>query len=313
MARKLRFLPQAHSLVEVTTRTDHGALLMVPTPPVTEAILGVIGKAQEKSGMVIHAFAFLTNHYHFLCSPADTKQQAEFFGFLNANIAKEVKRLVGWTGSHFWSRRYQSIGVSNENEAQLERLTYLLAQGAKENLVEKSRDWPGPHVVDALTEGKELKGTWFDRTGFYEARRRRRAQDPEIDPSRFKTEQVIRLTPMPCFADQPLEEQRAAVRGLLDQIDHDIDAARNERSVSALGVAKVQQPAIESRPIKPKRSPAPLFHARSNWVRKQLYEAYRVFSETFRAAAEGLKRGVAEVSFPEGCFPPGLPYRPMNV
>jgi hypothetical protein len=41
---------------------------------------------------------------------------------------------ASWT-DRIWARRYQAILVSNEEAAQVDRLTYSLAQGVKENLV----------------------------------------------------------------------------------------------------------------------------------------------------------------------------------
>jgi len=66
MPRPLRFVP-AGSLVEVTTRTIQGRLLLRPSP---EIILGVIGKAQGLYGMAIHAFVLVSTHAHFLLSPS---------------------------------------------------------------------------------------------------------------------------------------------------------------------------------------------------------------------------------------------------
>jgi hypothetical protein len=55
MPRPLRFVPE-NSLVEVTTRTLQGRLLLKPSPELTDIILGIIGKAQVLYGMTIHAF-----------------------------------------------------------------------------------------------------------------------------------------------------------------------------------------------------------------------------------------------------------------
>jgi hypothetical protein len=61
MPRPLRFIPEK-SLVEITTRTLQGRLLLKPSPELTDLILGVIGKAQTLYGMTIHAFVFLSTH-----------------------------------------------------------------------------------------------------------------------------------------------------------------------------------------------------------------------------------------------------------
>jgi hypothetical protein len=89
MPRPLRFVPEG-SLIEITTRTIHGRRLLKPSPELTDIILGIIGKAQDFTGMVIHAFVFLSTHAHFLLSPEDAGQLAKFMQFVNANVAKEA-------------------------------------------------------------------------------------------------------------------------------------------------------------------------------------------------------------------------------
>ena len=49
MPRPLRFVPE-RSLVEITTRTFQGRMLLRPSPELTDIILGIIGKAQELYG-----------------------------------------------------------------------------------------------------------------------------------------------------------------------------------------------------------------------------------------------------------------------
>ncbi len=59
---------------------------------------------------------------------------------------------------------------------------------------------------------------------------------------------------------------------------------------------------------KSKKSPAPLFHATSKLVRRELYEMYAWFLGAFREASEKLRRGDRTVQFPAGSFPPALPF-----
>ena len=167
VSRPLRFLP-AGSLVEVTMGTLHGRLLLRPSPRANDLIVGVVGRAQQKYGMRIHSLVFLSNHAHLLLSPESPQQLAAFMGYVDGNIAREIGRLHGWR-EKFWGRRYRSIVVSHEEEAQVARLAYLLGNGVKEGLVERPHHWPGVHCARALCAGTELYGTWFDRTAQYEA------------------------------------------------------------------------------------------------------------------------------------------------
>lgn len=165
MARPLRFLPPG-SLVEVTGRTVHGRFLLRPYRAVNDLVIGVIGRAQKKYGMKIHAMVFLSSHWHGLLSPESPQQLAAFVDFVAGNIAREVGKLHDWR-EKFWARRYRSIVVSHEEEAQVARLAYTLGQGVREGLVERPQQWPGVHCAQALLDGSPLEGTWFDRTALY--------------------------------------------------------------------------------------------------------------------------------------------------
>ncbi|MBK9034953.1 MAG: hypothetical protein IPL61_27435 [Myxococcales bacterium] len=49
----------------------------------------------------------------------------------------------------FWSRRGSVIAVLDD-DAQIERLRYILAQGPASNLVASPADWPGASSTPAL-------------------------------------------------------------------------------------------------------------------------------------------------------------------
>lgn len=65
------------------------------------------------------------------------------------------------------------------------------------------------------------------------------------------------------------------------------------------------------RPERTKRTPAPLVHAATREVRLIFREAYALFLDAYRAAAELLRAGHVDVVFPEGSFPPRLPFVPL--
>jgi REP-associated tyrosine transposase len=134
VGRSLRFVPPGGALVEVTTRTIQGRLLLRPSPAVNDIVAGVLGHAQRLYPTEVCAFVFLSSHYHLLLRVNDSKQLADFVGYLNSNLAREIARLTGWTDK-IWSRRYWAIVISEEMPAQRERLSYILSHGAKEDLV----------------------------------------------------------------------------------------------------------------------------------------------------------------------------------
>ncbi|MEO8198506.1 MAG: hypothetical protein ABI689_17470, partial [Thermoanaerobaculia bacterium] len=78
MPRRLRYVPLGGALVEISCRTVQGRLLLRPSPSLNEAALGVLARAARLWEVAVHAFAFLSNHYHLLVWVADTAQLAAF-------------------------------------------------------------------------------------------------------------------------------------------------------------------------------------------------------------------------------------------
>jgi len=78
--------------------------------------------------------------------------------------------------------------------------------------------------------------------------------------------------------------------------------------VEPLGVKAILAQKPQDRPARPKKSPAPLFHAFTKKIRRALWEAYGWFVAAFREAAENLKAGDRTARFPIGSFPPQLPF-----
>ena len=86
-------LDNESGLVEITTRAQHGRFLLRPSDESNDLILGVLGRAQAKYNVAVHAFSFMSNHHHTLISVRSVQQMSRFVGFLNGNLAKELGRL----------------------------------------------------------------------------------------------------------------------------------------------------------------------------------------------------------------------------
>jgi hypothetical protein len=303
MPRPLRFIPEK-SLVEITTRTLQGRLLLKPSPELTDLVLGVIGKAQTLYGMTIHAFVFLSTHAHCLLSPSSAGQLAKFMQFVNANVAKEAGRLHVWR-ERFWSRRYRSIVVADEKSAHA-RLRYILAHGAKEGLIGAPGSWPGPNCIAALTTGQLLRGTWFDRSAEYLARQR----SETVLPSQFATTFDIKLTPLPCLQHLNADQRQAEFRRIIREIQAKATAENKEKGRQPMGVAAILAQDPHSKPASTDRSPAPFVHASDDSTEMEFRARYRAFVDAFRAGALRLRDHARELvdMFPLWSFPPALPF-----
>ena len=180
----------------------------------------------------------------------------------------------------------------------------MLANGVKEGLVARVTDWPGIHMLKAVLDGEPIRGTWFNRRKEYRAE----LQGKEIDPRLFEEEETVELSQLPCWRHLSPEVYRAQVEGLVQEIEVDAAAERKLTGRQPLGAAGILSQPPHKKPAKVKKSPAPRFHAASKAARQGLRQAYGYFVSAFREAAERLKAGDRMASFPNGCFPPGLPF-----
>src|SRR5581483_8418446 len=250
----------------------------------------------------IFALTVMSNHLHALLGVDHAAQLAGFMQHLLANIAKEVGRHHRWHGP-FWSRRYRSIVVADA-DSQVRRLQYILCHGLKEGLVERADRWPGASTTTALTKGTRLRGIWYDRTAAFDARRR------GVPSNSRQTERIyeIPLCQLPALADESIDEYRNFVRRLVQEEER---AVKTERALAGktgvLGAHRILEQHPHDAPSESDRSPAPLVHAASQAVREAFGNAYTAFVDAFRAAAACL-RGGGRSEFPEGAFPPSLPF-----
>jgi REP element-mobilizing transposase RayT len=300
MARRLRFIPSGGAVVEVTMRTLQGRFLMLPTSEVSQLILGIIARAQARYDMVIHAFVFMSDHYHMLLSVKSAFQLARFMCYVSSNIAREVGKLF-WKG-RFWGRRYQAIVVSDEEAAQVARLKYILANGCKEGLVSRPQDWMGANVAWALLSGFwTIAGRWFDRTKEYRARGTGQTE-------RFESFEAVQISPLPGWEHLSPSEIKRRAASLIQEIEAETAQMHRRQGTGPLGMEQVLRHHQHDVPKELETSPAPLFHAATKEIRQRLCAAYDMFLQNYRRASERLKAGEVDVRFPSGCFPPPRPF-----
>jgi hypothetical protein len=122
--------------------------------------------------------------------------------------------------------------------------------------------------------------------------------------------EVVELSPLPCQEHLSPEEYRAWVADLVKGIEEEAAASRGKTG-KVLGAAKIYAQDSHHRPDKPKRSPAPDFHAASKQAYDGLRAIYDWVVQLYREAADRLRDGDRTVKFPEGTFPPGLPFVPF--
>ncbi|MEM7354133.1 MAG: transposase [Acidobacteriota bacterium] len=310
MGRPLRHIPENKDgvLVEVTGRVIGARALLLPTPSPSrfnEIVVGLLGRAMEVSPVELCGCVVMANHWHVLLAVRDQQQLSRFMHHFAGNASKTVGNLRGWKGT-LWQRRYDGIVVSDEPEAQWNRLRYLLSHGVKEGLVESPLEWPGVHTAGPLVRGEKLKGVWFNKTKEYAAKR----SGQVYGAYDFATRYSIALAPLPAFRHLEPEEYRDRIAQMLVEIQREGEAKRQGDSVA--GVEKILSQNPHEPPTRqPKTSPRPRFHVASKEAREELLEEYFAFATQYKiaSAALRLRRKTEAIGwFPEGSYPPASPF-----
>ena len=306
-----RFVPESTSgmLVEVTVRAHGARSLLVPSPKpklFNEIVVGVMGRALEVSPLELCGAVFLANHMHLLVVVHEQQELSRYMHHLAGNLSKEVGRIRGWRGS-MWERRYDGIVVSHEPEEQWSRLKYLLSHSVKEGLCVSPYDWPGVHSARALATGEKLEGVWFNRTKEWAARQ----CGKEYGYYDFATRYRVGFAPLPAFRGLVQEEYQAKVADLVREIEEEGVKKRDGDSVAGQRKILMQNPYVP--PTKTtKRSPKPGFHYKTAVAGAKLWAEREVFMTQYLVASEILRSGKCRqaeaILFPQGCYPPALPF-----
>ncbi|MCO4760709.1 MAG: transposase [Myxococcales bacterium] len=280
--------------------TLNGEFFLKPGEVVTSTILGVMGRAQEQTRVKIHAFEFMSTHFHLLITVRNVEQMSKFMRLFNGNLSKKLNHLYGRRGT-MWHRRYSAIGVTPDEATQMSRLRYVMAHGVKEDLVEKVGDWPGASSLPWLLRGESIYGVWTDFTARYKASRRKNYQP---FPGEFDTVYEVHLTEMPCWADVGAEDWRQTVREMAAEIDATAAERRLGTGARVLGVKAVLAAHRTTRLTMRRRTPAPLLHAVNPHVYVLVAAALKLLRRVYDEASVRFRAGDWDVEFPEGVFRP---------
>ena len=188
-------------------------------------------------------------------------------------------------------------------------LRYILAHGPKELLVDTVEEWPGVHSAVPTAKGREMVGQWIDRTSSYRTRTRR---GTTADKEAIASEERVNISPLPCWEHLSESQWRRGVGDLVDDINRNAAIVRQDLKKTSLGVSGILTKDPEKRPDHVEKSPKPRFHARDPAVYRAMLDIWREVILSFREASEKLRSGIRSVAFPEGTFPPGLPFVPFS-
>jgi len=303
-----------HVVYHITFRTVQGFHLLKPDEQgeLSRIIAGVLDRARKTyDGVKNHATNVLSNHVHLELSGI-ARQLAPYIGFFKRVFKREVSRRwgprIGWRG--IFEPGYQSSAVITP-AAKRRCLKYILAQGVKENLVERPGDWPGFSCASALVSGRPVEGYWFNGTAHGRAlqRAKRKKQPSEVRREDYREESNATFDPLPAMAHLSPSEYQAEMAKIVAEVE--VEARQKRQGKPVLGVAAVLRGDIMQRSELPR---PPWFEERRRMIVwddpgapevRAYRDRYWRFQREFRAAADRWRDGDREVEFPPGAYWPG--------
>lgn len=298
--------------VHIISRVTQGRCLLTPCPEFNLIMVGAVARGLEHWRTVrLYALAVLSNHMHAMVS-GDAPEVAAFIGFVKREVSRRWGPKVGWEGT-MWDE-YISTALPTA-ESQVNCLRYILAQGVKENLVERPEHWPGVHCARSLMTGVPLKGTWLDATAYGRARQRAASAElaARISRARYQRSYELTFSPIPAWDCAP-KEYRERVRKLVEHIVAERVATYGAKP--ALGVKKILRTSKHVRRSMPR---PPWFEHRRRMVcwaspsapeTKEYLRDYWAFQRAFRFASNEYLAGHIASGFPPGAFLPMVIARP---
>ena len=267
----------------ITRRCTQRQYLLVPRRQTVELVHYCLAYAAVRTGVVIHAVMFMSNHYHIVVTDPRGVLPV-FVECLNKLIAKCVNASLGrW--ENLWASEQASYVRLLDAEAVIDKIAYVLCNPVEAGLVKRGKDWPGLR---------------YGRPGSYPARR------PDIffraEGSMPKSVTLEITTP----ALEGLSGRDAQAR--IDDAVAEREAAERARVLREGGkflgpdAVRRQDPFAAPTTREPRRQLSPRFASRNKWRRIETLSRCAEFARAYRDALAAWCAKKRSVIFPVGTY-----------
>ena len=264
--------------------------LLRPEKILNDFILYCLAFAARTFGTRIHAFCFLSNHYHLVVTDVNANLP-DFMQWLNYCLARGVKELREHEENVFACGSYSRVELIT-NEAVLDEMVYTLCNPVKAGLVAEGKQWPGLRS-GTLSEGNETFTA--EKPSLYFSKKNRRKYPQKVDLTVEMPRQLsgIHAPPDPSFLEQCVRHE-----------EQTIQEERKTEGKKFLGAERVLQQSPDTIPKTERRSGEinPRVASRDKWSRMEWIERTKAFLAAYREALKQFAKGIRDVVFPAGTY-----------
>ena len=269
----------------LTRRCSQRQYLLRPCKEVNEFFLFCLALAAKRSGVAVHGYCVMANHYHLVVTDIEGALPV-FMHLLNMFVGRGLNAYHGRWES-FWAPGSYSAVKLVEEEDVLGKLVYTLKNPVAAGLVESSRQWPGLCSQPEDMLGKRVHVArpkhFFRKGGRIPATLELTLSPPPVP----NCERFVECTAT--ALEQAEEEHRAAVRASGERF-------KGAKAATALHPFDAPTTPEERRRLNPRIA------CRNTDRRVEELRQLRDFDERYREAWARYQDGERKVPFPEGTY-----------
>jgi REP element-mobilizing transposase RayT len=270
----------------ITRRCSHRAFRLVPSELTNNILLYCLAYALHKTGVVLHAACFMTNHHHMVVSDP-RGELPNFLRELHRSAAKAMNASQSqW--ENLWSAEPCNVVRLVDIHDTVDKIAYVAANPVAAGLVEQPGQWPGVSIWNERTIRVRRPDVYFDKRG---------KAPPELVlscvlPTERDTDDV-----RASWIERLLKR---AIAAKVSEAHDELNRARR----SFLGRAEVLAKSFLKRATsyEPRRITIPTVAAKDPSLRSAMLALQRAFRSAYHVAVAKWKRGSREVAFPYGTW-----------
>ena len=272
----------------VTRRCTQRQFLLLPSEIVAQVFMYCLAVAAALSGVEVHGFAVLSNHYHLLVSDPEARLPV-FLHWLNMHVSKllNVKYRRGET---LWSSAPPSVVRLEDAADVLDKLVYTITNPVSSLLVRRASRWPG---LLSLPQDLLVRTYEAERPDFFFR---------EEGPTPVKA--ALTLTKPPALRHLSDEDYRALVSEKVREREERIQKEAKDAGDRFLGLRKLRKQCTTDTPgsARPSRALNPRLACKDKWRRIEALRRLVGFGEAYRQAFRAWVQGIRSVCFPHGTY-----------
>lgn len=290
-----------------------------------ELIIGAsVARTQRDDKVTLCHDIWNGSHPHMLVVTKDSEQCTRFYGEIQKRITDAVKRLLGLKHLDLWEGTAMVAEVSDV-EAAMERIAYLYANPAQDDLEDCIEKFPGVSSWQAFNKVESrIEAQTSEEYPWIRLPVIPRIPDRALTPHEDRTitrelvksskqkHKVIRKPNawMSCFGVETEEEIKEINAGIIRRLREKESKAREAREMKGKKVYGAYRLRTQKilQPHTPKKKSRKVFVMSSvNKLRMELIADYKEFCTKCRECLRRWRSGEYDVRWPPGAFKPPLP------